>query len=144
MGTGLHEEYARDYHVEAASNKRFGLIVGGIALAFGCIRAWLHSEIGIVSGVLGGIGLVLIVAALIKPDALEGANRAWGKLGLLLHKITNPIFLGAMYVGAIIPTGLAMRAFGVDPMGMRRKPNGTYWIARTKTSSTAESLEKPF
>jgi hypothetical protein len=144
MGIGLHEEFARDYHVEAASNKRFGLIVGGIALAFGCVRAWLHGEIGIAAGVLGGIGLVLIVAALIKPDALEGANRAWGKLGLLLHKITNPIFLGAMYLGAIVPTGLAMRLFGVDPMGMRRKPNGTYWFVRTKTSSTAESLEKPF
>ena len=144
MGTGLHEEYARDYHVEAASNRRFGLIVGGIALAFGCIRAWLHGEIGIVAGLLGGVGLLLIVAALIKPDALAGLNRAWSKLGLLLHKITNPLFLGAMYVGAIIPTGLAMRLFGVDPMGMRRKPNGTYWIARQKTGSTSESLEKPF
>jgi hypothetical protein len=37
-----------------------------------------------------------------------------------------------------------MRLFGVDPMGMRRKPNGTYWIARQKSGSTAESLEKPF
>ena len=46
MTTGLHEEYTRDYHVEAASNKRFGLIVGGIALAFGCIRAYLHGEVG--------------------------------------------------------------------------------------------------
>ena len=144
MTTGLHEEYTRDYHVEAASNKRFGLIVGGIALAFGCIRAWLHGEVGIVAGLLGGVGLVLIAAALIKPEVLEGANRAWGQLGLLLHKVTNPIFLGAMYVGAIVPTGLAMRLFGVDPMGMRRKPNGTYWIARQKTGSTAESLEKPF
>jgi hypothetical protein len=144
MGTGLHEEYTRDYHVEAASNKRFGLIVGAIALAFGCIRAVLHGEIGVVAGALGGIGLVLIATALIKPDALESANRAWGKLGLLLHKITNPLFLGAMYLGAIVPTGLAMRVFGVDPMGMRRKPNGTYWTPRQKTGSTAESLEKPF
>ena len=57
MATGLHEEYTRDYHVEAASNKRFGLIVGGIALAFGCIRAYLHGEVGIVAGLLGGVGL---------------------------------------------------------------------------------------
>jgi hypothetical protein len=144
MATGLHEEYTRDYHVEAASNKRFGLIVGGIALAFGCVRAWLHGEVGVVAGVLGGVGLGLIAAALIKPDVLEGPNHAWGRLGLLLHKITNPLFLGLMYAGAIVPTGLAMRLFGIDPMGMRRKPDGTYWIARQKTGSTAESLEKPF
>ncbi len=144
MATGLHEEYSRDYQVEAASNKRFGLIVGGILVLFGAIRAVLHWEIGWVAGILGGIGLVLIVAALVKPDALEGANRGWNKLGMVLHKVTNPIFLGGMYAIAIIPTGLLMRAFGVDPMGMRRKPNGTYWNARQKTGSTPESLEKPF
>ena len=46
MASGLHEEFARDYQVEGASNKRFGLVVGAILLAFGCIRAYLHDEIG--------------------------------------------------------------------------------------------------
>ena len=72
------------------------------------------------------------------------ANRGWNKLGLVLHKVTNPLFLGAMYAIAIVPTGLLMRAFGVDPMGMRREPKGTYWTPRAKTGSTAQSLEKPF
>jgi hypothetical protein len=144
MAEGLHEEFSREHAVERASNKRFGLVVGGIAVAFGCIRAWWHSEIGWVSGVLIAIGLVLIVAALIKPDVLEGVHRGWMKLGLLLHKITNPIFLGGMYVIAIVPTGLMMRAFGLDPMGRRRPRGDTYWIARDKGSSTAQSLEKPF
>jgi hypothetical protein len=141
---GLHEEFSREHAVEAASNKRFGLVVGAILLAFGCIRAYLHGEIGLLSGVLGGVGLVLILAALIKPDVLEPANRGWNKLGLVLHKVTNPIFLGGMYVIAIVPTGLLMRAFGVDPMGLRRERKDTYWIARGKTGSTAQSLEKPF
>src|SRR5258708_35701178 len=103
MATGLHEEYTRDCHVEAASNKRFGLIVGGIALAFGCIRAYLHGEIGIVAGLMGGVGLVLIAAALVQPDVLEGANRGWGELRLLLHKGTHAIFLRLMYVRALGP-----------------------------------------
>ena len=141
---GLHEEFSREHAVEAASNKRFGLVVGAILLVFGCIRAYLHGEIGWLAGVLGGIGLALIVAALIKPDVLEPANRGWNKLGLLLHKVTNPLFLGAMYAIAIVPTGLMMRAFGVDPMGMRRERKDTFWIARGKTGSTAQSLEKPF
>ncbi len=54
------------------------------------------------------------------------------KLGLLLHKVTNPVFLGAMYAIAIVPTGLLMRVFGVDPMGMRRERKDSYWIARNK------------
>lgn len=144
MNTGLHEEFARDYHVEAASNKRFGLIVGGILLLFGVLRTYLHGEIGYLSGLLAGVGLVLVIAALTRPDVLEPANRGWNKLGLLLHRVTNPIFLGGLYAIAIVPTGLLMRAFRVDPMGLRRQPKGTYWNARNKTGSTAQSLEKPF
>jgi hypothetical protein len=141
---GLHEEFSREHPVEAASNKRFGLVVGGIAFAFGCVRAYLHGEIGWLAALLAGTGLVLIAAALIKPDVLEPAKRGWMKLGLLLHKVTNPIFLGGMYAVAIVPTGLMMRAFGVDPMGLRRARSDSYWISRGKGGSTAESLEKPF
>jgi hypothetical protein len=144
LASGLHEEFSREHAVEGASNKRFGLVVGGIALLFGCVRAWWHDEIGWLSGVLMAVGVVLIAAALIKPAVLEGANRGWAKLGLLLHKITNPIFLGGMYVIAIVPTGLMMRAFGVDPMGLRRPRGNSYWIARREGGSTAQSLEKPF
>jgi hypothetical protein len=144
MATGLHEEFSRDHAVEAASNKRFGLVVGGILLLFGCVRAWLYGEVDWFSGLLGGIGLMLIVAALIKPDVLETANRGWNRLGLLLHKVTNPIFLGGMYAIAIVPTGLLMRAFGLDPMGMRRPRKDTFWITRNTHGSTAQSLEKPF
>src|SRR4051794_6286968 len=144
MAEGLHEEFSREHAVEAASNKRFGFVVGGIAVLFGCVRTWWHSEVGWVSGALIGIGLMLIVAALTKPHVLEHAHRGWMKLGLLLHKITNPIFLGGMYAIAIVPTGLLMRAFGVDPMGQRRPRGATYWIVRDKSGSTAQSLEKPF
>src|SRR6476620_2705642 len=119
--TGLHEEFSREHAVEAASNKRFGLVVGGIALAFGCVRAYLHGEIGWFAALLGAVGLVLIDAALIKPEVLEPANRSWMKVGRLLHKIANPVFLGVMDAIAIVPTGVVMRGFGVDPMGLRRE-----------------------
>jgi hypothetical protein len=144
MAQGLHEEFARDYKVEGASNRRFGLVVGGLFVAFGSLRAGLHWAVGMFDIVLWGIGGVLIVLALVKPDLLDVPNRGWAKLGMILHKITNPIVLGVMYGGAIVPTGLMMRLFGADPMGVKRRPNGTYWNKRGKTASTAQSLEKPF
>jgi hypothetical protein len=141
---GLHEEYSREHAVEGASNKRFGLVVGAVLLVLGAVRGYLHGEVGWFSATLGGVGLALILAALIKPDVLEPANRGWNKLGLVLHKVTNPIFLGGIYAIAIVPTGLLMRAFGVDPMGLRRPRRDTFWIARGKGGSTAQSLERPF
>src|ERR1044072_3011161 len=135
MKSELHESFSRDHPVETASNKRFGILVGGILLLFGAIRAWLHGEVGWGAIIVGGLGLVLVLAALIRPDTLGGAHNAWMKLGLVLHKITNPLFLGALYGIVIIPTGLVMRVFGVAPMGMGREPKGTYWIGRSKTSS---------
>ena len=144
MASGLHEEFARDYQVEAASNKRFGVVVGGILLAIGLLRAAWHWEIGWLAGVLGGVGLALILGGLIAPDVLAPLNRGWNKLGLVLHKVTNPLFLGAMYGIAIIPTGLLMRVFGADPMNMRGQRKSSYWVARDKGGSSAQSLEKPF
>ena len=56
MAAGLHEEFSREHAVEAASNKRFGLVVGAILLAFGCIRAYLHGEIGWLAACLAASG----------------------------------------------------------------------------------------
>ena len=140
----MHEDFSRDYAVEAASSKRFGLVVGAILLVFGAARSCLYNEVGWSTGALGGVGLLLVLAALVKPDVLEPAHRGWNRLGMVLHKITNPLFLCVMYAVAIIPTSLLMRASGADPMGLRRKPNGTYWTTRRNAGSTAQSLEKPF
>lgn len=143
MTAALHEQFVRQYEVEGSSNRRFGWVVGGLLLLFGCVRMYLHG-IGPFSGALASAGLILAAAAALRPEILGPANRAWAKLGLLLHKITNPVFLGLMFGGAIVPTGLIMRAFGADPMGQRRRDQETYWRKRNATGSTVKSLEQPF
>jgi len=139
-----HEQYIREYVIETASNRRFGLVVGGIFLLIGSIRAYLHWEIGWLAAILAAIGLILMLAAVTMPDALTPANRGWMKLGLLLHKITNPVFLGLMFVLAILPTGLAMRAFGKDPMARKLGKEERYWVKRKTTTSSSETLAQPF
>ena len=49
-------------------------------------------------------------------------NRAWTQLGLLLHRIVNPIVMGIIFYGAITPLGLVMRWAGRDPLRLRRDP----------------------
>src|SRR5207248_774781 len=65
-----HEQYTREYVIETASNRRFGLVVGGIFLLIGCIRAYLHWEMGWLAAILAAIGLTLMLAAVMVPDAL--------------------------------------------------------------------------
>jgi hypothetical protein len=119
-------------------------VVGGIFLLIGCIRAYLHNEIGWFALALAVGGASLMAAAFLAPEALAPVNRAWNKLGVLLHKITNPVILGAMFLFAIVPTGLVMRVFGKDPMARRMGRDQPYWVKRNTSGSTPDSLTQPF
>ena len=78
--------------------------------------------------VLAGL---LLAAALLKASLLNPLNRLWMKLGLLLHRIVNPIVMGLLFYGTIWPTGLVMRMRGRDLLRLKREPTSdTYWIAR--------------
>ena len=60
-----------------------------------------------------------LAATLFYPAALKPLNRLWLRFGLLLHKVVNPIVMGFVFFGAVLPTGLIMRALGKDLL--RRK-----------------------
>jgi hypothetical protein len=141
----LHEQFSRGHQkVEHASNRRFGLVVGAIVLLIGCIRAYIYDNFGTLDGTLAASGIALMVAAVVWPSGLSPLNHAWSRLGLLLHKVTNPLILGLMFAVAIVPTGLIMRAFGSDPMARRLDAHEDYWTKRSTPGSTSETLQQPF
>jgi hypothetical protein len=75
--------------------------------------------------------VLFLAGAWLKPSSLQPLNRLWMKLGLLLHKIVNPIVMGLLFYGTIWPTGLVMRMRGRDLLRLKREPaSDTYWIAR--------------
>jgi hypothetical protein len=48
-----------------------------------------------------------------------------------MHRIVNPVVMGLLFYGTILPTGLVMRLRGRDLLRLKRDPNAeTYWIAR--------------
>src|SRR5436190_2740621 len=141
---GMHEEFGREHKVEGASNRRFGLVIGGVFLLLGGARAYLHGEFLRLDAFFLILGAVLALAGLVAPVVLGPVNRGWGGLGVLLHKITNPLFLGAIFVVGVIPTGLVMRALGADPMRRRTGGPEGYWIKRAKKASNLHTLKQPF
>ena len=75
---------------------------------------------------------------------LHPLNRAWTKLGLLLHRIVNPIVMGLIFFGTILPTSLIMRFLAKDPLRLSRDPGAeSYWIRRTP-GPAPESMRDQF
>ncbi len=146
-----HEDYSRDETIEGSSDRSFGLTVGGILLAIVLVRLGLQwwgagtVTLGWIELVLGGVGLVLFVMGLIAPAVLAPLNRAWMKLGLLLFTIVNPIVLALIFLVTIVPIGLALRAFGKDPLRLKFEPDAkSYWIERDPPGPAPESMPLQF
>ncbi len=138
-----HERYRRDEVVAGSSNRSFGLVIGGALAIFGFwafvfhggdIRWWLVVPAG-----------AFVLAALAAPQILTPLNRLWTKLGLLMHRVVNPVVMAAMYYGVVTPTGLVMRALGKDLLKLRRDPAATtYWVTRDNPGSRGESMRQQF
>ncbi len=128
-----HHEQLTDRPVEGPSNRRFGIVVGGILLGLAALRSgfggidWLTWSLGIV-------GAGLLVSGLLLPAALGPANRAWMKLAELLHLVVNPLVMAVVYLTTLVPIGALMRLLGKDPLERRLDPAlGSYWKDRIES-----------
>ena len=78
---------------------------------------------------LGAAG-VLVLLSLGAPWVLRPLNLAWFKIGLILHRIVNPVVMFVMFVVVFLPGGLLMRLRS-DPLKSRRAaPGASYWLER--------------
>ena len=112
--------------------RRFGLTVGLAFLLFAGISRWRGHDLAPL--VLAGLGGTLALAGLVIPGQLGPVFRAWMALGLLISKITTPIFMGLLYFVAITPMGLVLRALGHRPLEAPAK-DGSYWMKHESSSN---------
>ena len=140
-----HEDFSRTEVVKGSSDRAFGLTVGGVLLLIAGFR-WIFvgGSAQLTIG-LGAVGAVLVLAGLLAPGVLAPLNRLWLKLGLLLHRITNPLIMVLMFYLTLAPVGLLMRAFGKDPLRLRFEPQAkSYWIQREPPGPSPESMKQQF
>lgn len=127
---------------QIASDRSFGLV-------FTCFFSFIA-----LMPLLGGgrlrpwalfIAFAFFLLAFAKPSVLAPANRMWARFGLLLHKIASPIALGIIFLFAVTPIAILMRTFGKDPLGLRLDTEAkSYWIKRSPTGPSADSLKNQF
>lgn len=83
--------------------------------------------------------------AVVKPALLRPLNRLWLRLGLLLHKVMNPLLMAVMFYLVILPTSLLMRIFHKDPLRMKYDPHAaTYWIERRPPGPAPDTMRNQF
>jgi hypothetical protein len=142
MPNTTHESLSRDEAVVVGSDRSFGIVMAAALAILALLNGW-HS--GHLWPWTGGLAGLFLAAALFYPPVLNPLNRLWLKFGLLLHKVVNPIMMALVFFGAVLPTGLVMRALGKDPLRLKRQPEAhTYWIERRPAGPTPESMKDQF
>jgi hypothetical protein len=137
-----HESFSRDEGIEGSSNRAFGLVFAAVFLIVALLPLlsgeavrWWSAAVATVFGAL----------AVLAPPVLGPLNKLWTRLGLLLHRIVNPVVLGVMFFIVVTPTGLLMRIAGKDPLRLKRDDAvSTYWIERDPPGPSPDSFRDQF
>jgi predicted membrane metal-binding protein len=140
--SGLHEDYSREEHVKAGSDRGFGLVFAGF-FALVSLLSWHRDHRGWHYTL--PLAVAFLVIAYTYPKVLAPLNRLWLKFGLLLYKVMNPLVLGLLFFVTITPIGLIMRAFGKDFLRLRMDRGAkSYWIEREPPGPPPQSMKNQF
>ncbi len=112
--------------------RRFALTVGLAFLVLSMLSLWRGHDTAPI--ILGALGVTLLLAGLAFPNRLGPVHRGWMAFGLMLSKVTTPIFMGLLYFVAITPVALAMRAFGRRPL-KADEHSGGFWAKHESSSN---------
>lgn len=137
-----HESFDRKHVVATSSDRSFGLVFAAFCAVIAGFRIWhgyAHSIWWL------GLAALFALLALFWTAPLAPLNRLWARVGELLHAIVNPVLMGLIFLIAVVPTGLAMRIIGKDPLRLRRAPSAaTYWIACDASASRRDGMKDQF
>lgn len=137
-----HENVARDEEIRGSSDRSFGFTFAGFFLLVGLWPLVRHAPIRTWAVALGA-GFLLV--ALARPGLLAPLNRLWLRVGLLLHRVVNPIVMGVMFYGVITPIGFVMQRSGRDPLRKRVDPDArSYWIERRPPGPAPDTMSNQF
>ncbi len=142
MSTQFHEDLRRDDDAPRASERSFGIL---FAVVFAIITLWPLLSGETPRWWAGVIAAIFAAFALVRPQILKPLNSAWLAFGSLLHRIMSPLVLGLVYIIAVAPTGLFLRATGRDPLRLKMDRNATtYWQERDPPGPPPGSLKNQF
>jgi len=128
--------------VAPPSERKFGLTIGAVLFVLGALpvlwgghfRSWLSLA-----------GAAFAVLGLVAPATLKYPNLIWFRFGMILHRILNPLVLGALFVVVVTPLALIARVTGKKLLNRSYDPGApSYWITRTPPGPAPDSIRNQF
>jgi hypothetical protein len=142
MTQSTHEAYSRDEKIVAGADRSFGFVMAGAFAVVTALNGW---QAGVIWPWTAGLAVIFLVVALLRPAMLNPLNRIWLKFGLLLHRISNPVIMALLFYGAVLPTGVVLRAMDKDLLRLKRDPDAaSYWIVREPPGPAPETMKDQF
>ena len=124
----FHENLTPRDAPTGSSDRSFGLVFAVFFTAVGCWPLLFGNAPRFWALALAAVFLGL---ALLRPRLLAPLNALWTRLGLLLHRVVNPIVLGLLFFAVMTPAGLLRRWLHPDPLRLAfDRKAATYWIQR--------------
>jgi hypothetical protein len=117
------------------SDRSFGWT---FTIVFALVGAFFYPWLIALAALLAGVTLT-------RAQWLAPLNRAWMRLGALLHHVVSPIVLGLLFFGLFTPIGVVMRLAGRDAMRRRFEPSlPSYWLTRDPPGPPEDSFRDMF
>jgi len=138
----MHEDLGRQHEIKQSSERSFGIV---FAAAFAVIGLWPLMGSGTPRYWALTAAAIFLVLAFVWTAPLGPLNRLWARLGFLLHTVMNPLVMGLLFFGTVLPIGLMLRLAGKDLLNLRRDPAaGSYWIKRDPPGPKPETMIHQF
>lgn len=139
MSANFHESYGRG-DIAPPTERATGFVLAFAAVVVAVL--WRKSDV--VPWVALALAVVLALFSLLAPGMLRPLNILWFRLGLLLHRIVNPVVMFAIFTFVFVPAGYLMRMWH-DPLRLRRAQSGSsYWVEPEGEVRTQRSMLNQF
>ena len=116
------------------TNKSFGLTFGTVFFIIFLFVIYKY-DISIFGLSLLSISFIFYFLGFTNSKFLHPLNFVWFKFGIFLGMIVSPIILGIIFFFVVTPTGIIVRIFKKDLLGLKFNDETTYWIKKQTTKS---------
>lgn len=108
------------------TERSFGLSLGGVCGLFTAYAGWRGHVTA--SWVFGGLALVLIVPALVRPALLRVPQALWWRVAHAVGWFNSRVLLTLFFLLVLTPVGVILRWLRWDPLRLTRARSASGWV----------------